>query len=320
MRSAASLALRLSAFVTVATAWQIESLNSAFKTAGRQGCIFASSNTTGAPVVIEDCNTDFSREDWDYTPFVTVNSGPQPLRILGDKCLDVTNGINADGTKLQIWTCVDQSPNQLWVSVTDFTFQWAGTNKCIDLTDGNVNPGNQLQIWTCDPNNSNQIWSNPFVPLPPPPGAGVRLLASGGPQHVTSQCLTAASNADGARVALTACTDPTTTFPNGNSTWVLPTSGAVGQIKTFDGTKCLDVPNGNAMNGNPLQIWSCIDGNTNQLWNVGIEGPQGPASRLLSWAGQTQCVDVKDGNFTAGNDLQIWTCDSNNVNQWWNAF
>ncbi|KAJ7689083.1 hypothetical protein B0H14DRAFT_3532941 [Mycena olivaceomarginata] len=45
-----------------------------------------------------------------------------------------------------------------WISVTDGTFQWAGTNKYIDLTDGKITDGNVLQIHTCDSKNTNQQW------------------------------------------------------------------------------------------------------------------------------------------------------------------
>jgi hypothetical protein len=70
----------------------------------------------------------------------------------------VKDGVNADGTKLQIWSCVQGSKNQQWISLTDSTFQWSGTNKCIDLSDGKITDGNVLQLWTCDSNNSNQKW------------------------------------------------------------------------------------------------------------------------------------------------------------------
>ena len=40
-------------------------------------------------------------------------------------------------------------------------------------------------------------------------------------------------------------------------------------IKVF-GNKCLDVTDGNASNGNNLQIWSCVDQSTNQLWDYDI--------------------------------------------------
>ncbi|KAF9257164.1 hypothetical protein L218DRAFT_936088 [Marasmius fiardii PR-910] len=298
---------KISAFVAVATALQIQSNNPAFQNAGRQGCISAASNDVGASVVINNCTTETTsehNENWDFTPFSSgVNSTPRSLKIFGDKCLDVTNGINTDGTKLQIWTCVDGNTNQQWISVTDFTFQWAGTNKCIDLTDGNINPGTRLQLWTCDSSNSNQQWSALDLVTtepPPPPSPPVLLLANGGPPHIAGLCLAASSDTDGASVGLAVWDDPTRTFPDGNITWVLPVPGATGQIKTFDGTKCLDVRDGDSTNGNSLQIWSCIEGNDNQLWNMDLDGSFG---KLISWAGRNKCVNVRNGYFVPGNEV-----------------
>ncbi|KAJ8080057.1 hypothetical protein PM082_016884 [Marasmius tenuissimus] len=161
-------ALSLIALSTlVAARLQIQSGNPAFAAAGRQGCISASENADGAPVVIHDCNTEeVAKHDWELSLFTRQNAGPQQIKVFGDKCLDVKDGINTDGTKLQIWTCTPGSTNQLWISVNDFTFNWAGTNKCIDLTDGNITDGNQLQIWTCvDGSGSpNQKFSGSPVP------------------------------------------------------------------------------------------------------------------------------------------------------------
>ncbi|KAJ6600672.1 ricin B lectin domain-containing protein, partial [Mycena sp. CBHHK59/15] len=127
--------------------------------AGIQGCISAPDNANGAPLVIHDCNTETrTNQDWQLSFFDRQNAGPQPITIFGDKCIDVTGGVNADGTKLQIWTCSVGNTNQQWISVTDFTFQWSGTDKCIDLTGGSITDGNVLQIWTCGSNNSNQKW------------------------------------------------------------------------------------------------------------------------------------------------------------------
>ncbi|KAL0565561.1 hypothetical protein V5O48_016462, partial [Marasmius crinis-equi] len=268
--------------------------------AARAACISIASNVPGAPVVVHDCNEeDSSMHNWDFTRFTSQNAPPQALKIFRDKCLDVPDGKNADGTKLQIWTCENGNRNQLWISATDFTFQWAGTNKCIDLTDGAINDGNQIQIWTCDSNNSNQKWTaSSVVTQPQPPG--VQLLASGGAPHSASQCLTAANDTDGGRVSLATCVDMEVTFPAGNMTWVIPPAGTAGQIKTFDGAKCLDLGGGGSANGNSLRTWTCEDGNGNQMWNV--DGSDDSSSRLISWASQRKCVDVKDGSYKAGND------------------
>ncbi|KAJ7927061.1 ricin B lectin domain-containing protein [Mycena leptocephala] len=143
------------AFTVSISAVEIQSASSEFFNAGIQGCISASTNASGAPLVIHNCNTEAAvNQDWQVFFSTTPNSSPvQQIRIFGDKCIDVTDGVNADGTKLQIWTCTEGNANQQWISPpaggAPSIFQWNGTDKCLDLTDGNIADGNVLQIWTC---------------------------------------------------------------------------------------------------------------------------------------------------------------------------
>jgi hypothetical protein len=66
-------------------------------------CLTATSDTDGAPVTIQTCS-DSVVQKWTFTG--------GPVQTLGNKCLDVTGGNNADGTKLQIRTCIANDPNQ----------------------------------------------------------------------------------------------------------------------------------------------------------------------------------------------------------------
>ncbi|KAL0570866.1 hypothetical protein V5O48_011091 [Marasmius crinis-equi] len=325
MRSPVALVLMIkaSAFFVLATALQIRSNNPAFQAAGRQGCISGVSNTDGASVVIQNCNgQDAIPSDWQISLAFGQNTAPQQLRVFGDKCLDVLNGLNADGTLLQLWTCSSGNTNQLWTYRTDNTLQWAGTNKCIDLSNGVIDNGSPLQIWTCDSENDNQGWtvssgSSGTTPAPPVTvSAGLRLLANAGPSGSAAVCLTASNNADGAAVSLAFCNDRAATFPAGNGTWILPAAGTTGSITTYNGAKCLDVRDGSSANGNTLQVWTCASGNTNQLWSISGSGSN---AGWISWAGQNKCLDVKDGNFATGGIVQLWDCSSGNSNQLWVA-
>jgi hypothetical protein len=87
---------------------------------GIQGCISAPTNASGAPLVIHNCNTQPAvNQDWKLNFFTKENAGPEQIRIFGNKVrgfgcpvalmlifnsqfIDVTDGVNADGTKLQI--------------------------------------------------------------------------------------------------------------------------------------------------------------------------------------------------------------------------
>ncbi|KAJ7881984.1 ricin B lectin domain-containing protein [Mycena olivaceomarginata] len=305
-----STALAFVGFSISAAAVQIQSFNPGFNAAGIQGCIAVAENAAGEPLIIHDCNTepDLSNQDWTLSFFTRQPAGPQQIKIFGDKCIDVTGGVNADGTKLQIWNCVDGNTNQLWTSLNDFTLQWSGTDKCIDLTDGSITDGNVLQIWTCVSGSQNQGWIGEKNPDTSELVTSVAVSAE-------EFCITAASNTNGAEVALAGCDNSTEfllTFPNGNVTWTTPVPPLTGQIKTFN-NKCLDVPNGSTANGVKLQIWDCAEGNTNQIFKIADGLSQ------IEWVGKGKCIDLTNGNATAGNPLQLWDCavPDNNPNQDW---
>jgi len=279
-------------------------------------------NTNGEPVVIHDCNTEaLVDQGWNLTQqsFIGDSTPPGPITIFGDKCLDVTDGVDADGTKLQIWDCTG-GPNQQWVRTLYSTIQWNGGagNKCIDLTDGNIADGTALQIWTCaeDGSNQNQQWGS----APNPDTEGPQIILGGNPSvqppPITGQpfCAGAVSNNDGAAVVLLGCgiSNAGSDFPNGNYNWTAPFAPLTGQIKTFD-NKCLDATDGSTANGVKLQIWTCATGNTNQLWTIHRRGGQ------IEWKGTGKCVDLTNGNSTIGNPIQLWDCavPDDNANQDW---
>ncbi|KAJ6578663.1 ricin B lectin domain-containing protein [Mycena vulgaris] len=313
-----STLITLSALVLSTAALEIQSTNPAFFNAGMQGCISTASNADGSPVVIHDCNTqDPANQDWQLTFFhpqdnagPAQNAGPEPITIFGDKCLDVTGGVNADGTKLQIWTCSASNKNQQWISVGDNTLQWAGTNKCIDLTGGKITDETVLQLWTCGSSNVNQKWIGQRNPDNTQAGVvtGGDFSAGGGGPY----CIAAASDANGAALALVGClnSDFHTIFPNGNITWLIPIAPLSGALQTFN-NKCLDVPKGSTANGVKLQIWTCTAGNTNQVFQN--------HNGQIEWKGTGKCLDLTDGKSVNGNPIQLWDCATpkSNPNQEW---
>jgi len=61
------------------------------------------------------------------------------------KCLDVTDGVDADGTKLQLWDC-NGGINQQFLP-DPVGIRWAhnlAAVKCVDLTNGVTTRGNQV--------------------------------------------------------------------------------------------------------------------------------------------------------------------------------
>ncbi|PVF94125.1 ricin B-like lectin [Serendipita vermifera] len=86
------------------------------------------------------------------------------------------------------------------------------------------------------------------------------------------------------------------------------------QYRVF-GDKCLDVTNGNDVNGNLLQIWQCYEENTNQRW---VTDTGSGSDQHLRWKDHNRCIDVRDGWDNKPNKpVQIWDCIDGNTNQQW---
>ncbi|KAJ7202644.1 ricin B lectin domain-containing protein [Mycena pura] len=122
-------------------------------------CVTMTSNADGAPVQIRECDYRHGNpaQEWAFNGSIMFQ---------GDKCIDVTDGVNANGVRLQTWTCVDGAANQQFLhqgrSVValpvDFISWYAHPGLCMDLTDGRNVSGNPVQMWACDFENPNQIW------------------------------------------------------------------------------------------------------------------------------------------------------------------
>jgi hypothetical protein len=75
------------------------------------------------------------------------------------------------------------------------------------------------------------------------------------------------SNTDGAGVTVQNCNINNGIL--GSEWWHVEQRTSSAYRLMVPGTgKCLDVPNGNGGDGTKMQVWSCFDGNTNQLWEL----------------------------------------------------
>jgi len=119
----------------------------------------------GAAVNVQPCSVNAAQRLW-----VAANGGSNTgtgkttsIKIGAESCLDVVDGKDQNGSKLQVWKCYAGSKNQQFQINGDGSIKWTGgNNKCIDLTDGDEAGQRQLQIWTCGSTNYNQKW----IPLP----------------------------------------------------------------------------------------------------------------------------------------------------------
>lgn len=108
--------IALSAFVVVASA-QLPSVDPVILTPGANAglCLTAGGTTDGSPVTVETCNGS-AQQVWNFTASA---GGATVSTNNGTMCLDVTGGVNSDGTLTQVWTCTTNDVNQNWFYTTD---------------------------------------------------------------------------------------------------------------------------------------------------------------------------------------------------------
>ncbi|EAU82561.2 hypothetical protein CC1G_12141 [Coprinopsis cinerea okayama7 len=89
-----------------------------------------------------------------------------------NKCItamDVKDGVQQNGVRLQSWTCAQGNRNQQFVHWQNPNFlvipedhiNWMPFNwLCVDLTDGKLENGTPVQMWACNYQNPNQpvVW------------------------------------------------------------------------------------------------------------------------------------------------------------------
>ncbi|KAJ6479701.1 ricin B lectin domain-containing protein [Mycena sanguinolenta] len=252
------------------------------------GCLTASSNVDGAPVIIQDCPVGTAPSAANTWVAAAGVGKPGALKIFGDKCLDVTDGLDADGTKLQIWTCASGNTNQQWVSAGQPgtpQIVWAGKNKCVDVTNGNVTNGNVMQIWDCDASfdNSNQNWGIAVVTQP----KSVSFSLASDP----SLCIAASANSTSVPVTVETC--------SANSpaqTWI---GFSVGIIKSVQNSGLCLATNGDATSaGTKLVLSDCSQTDPSNAWDLDWQ-----AGRVENVAASNMCVDLTDGKQTAGTQV-----------------
>jgi hypothetical protein len=73
-----------------------------------------------------------------------------------NRCLDVPNATQTDGTHPQIWDCSGNA-NQQWTLTSAGQLTVYGGAKCLDVPDHATTSGTQVEIWTCN-GGTNQQW------------------------------------------------------------------------------------------------------------------------------------------------------------------
>jgi len=276
---------------------------------GTGNCWTAASNSNGAAVTLQKC-TGAASQTWSFSagaPFDEVSGGIGTIKVFGDKCLDVTNGNNNPGTKMQIWTCGTGNKNQQWQLATIFysliNVHWANSTLCLDLTDGNQGTGTPLQIWSCVQNNPNQIWTQQYAaPAPPSEDTMFWLRPHSVLPSSRDLCVVADRVVNNSPVTMAYCG-----AAGYGASWLWQD----GSLQIFS-DYCLDVTDGADKDGTKLQIYQCAKGNKNQQWKFN-------SNYSIEWVGHDKCIDLTDGNLSPQNQLQIYSCFNGNTNQKWDV-
>jgi hypothetical protein len=149
-----------------------------------------------------DCNGT-NAQKW------TVGNTDTSIQALG-KCLDVTGGGTADGTKIQLYTC-NGTGAQKWTVTSAGQLINVGSGRCLDATKKSSANGNQLQIWSCS-GASNQKWVLPAGATTPPTTTPVTTAPATTPPATTPAATTPAATTPAATTP-PATTPPVTTPP-----------------------------------------------------------------------------------------------------------
>lgn len=234
--------------------------------------------------------------------------GVGTIKIFGDKCLDVTDGVDASGTKLQIYGCSTGNANQMWQLTTgdstEESVQWVNSTRCVDLTGGSQTGGTPLQIWSCQSDNDNQKWF-PLYAAPTPPSNAVTFRLSSAVQPGDGRPLVVLAESGQNNQPVVVDFEDLDIIDGED--WIYNGS----QLTSWSGAFCLDVTDGVDADGTKLQIYECTSGNTNQEWVFNSDF-------TIRWKKDSdKCLDLTDGKVTSGNQLQIWTCTAGDKNQQW---
>jgi hypothetical protein len=99
------------------------------------------SGINGAVVDLWGCDSSSIDQHW-------THNSDNSLSTLG-RCLDITGGGTAVGTKVELWDC-NGGANQVWQQQTNGSLLNPQSGLCLDDPDDSSTDGTQLQIYTCN--------------------------------------------------------------------------------------------------------------------------------------------------------------------------
>ena len=210
----------------------------------------------------------------------------------GMRCLDVQNGIVANGNPVWSYAC---SPDmaQVWYLMPNGEVRTGlDTNYCLSVNTGEPLTGASVVIAPCD-GSTRQRWTRP------PFSEELRTALN------VTHCLDLhnASTASGARVKVWTC--------NGNSAqkW----QRFVRLRSSVNWNRCLDVWNDTPANGTATMSFDCND-EVGQQWYFTSWGSD--PGEIRSGVNPAFCLDVRNANPAEGTRVQIYSCNGSNAQHW----
>src|SRR5215813_9824223 len=127
-------------------------------------CLEPSGSGLGDPILQQPCDSNRPAQIWGASG-ATATQYLISNKVHATHCLDVRDGVNADRTVVQQWSCDIQAHSMRWqfsTLVPDHFFKLVSAigSRCLDVAGGSLEPGAKIQIYRCTQANTNtaQIW------------------------------------------------------------------------------------------------------------------------------------------------------------------
>ena len=211
-----------------------------------------------------------------------------PLVGVGGLCLDLASDNNADGSKVDVYTC-NGTNGQEWTEESNGTVHAAG--KCLDVASGSTANNAPVDLYTCN-GTAAQLWQ---------PQANGALL-----NPASGKCLNDPNSSTtlGTQVQIATCTG------GAAQSWVSPAGsstggGSGGPVVGYAGL-CLDVAGANTADKTKVDVYTC-NGTAAQVWSAG-------SGQTLQALGK--CLDVNAAGTANGSLVQLYTCNGTGAQVW----